>query len=786
MCWGDNFDGEVGDGTEIDRLVPTLVPGVAATAIATGDSHTCALTTAGGVMCWGENGYGELGDGTFEQRDVPVDVPALTSGVTQISTHGIHTCALTTAGTVDCWGENGRGQVGDGTNNSRGEPVQVLNLSNVVEISAGYYHSCALTTSGVVKCWGFNLYGELGNGLNVNSNVPVEVLGAFASGLTRPANDDFANAATLTGATGPVTVHLFDATRETDEPTSCQDRGSVWYTWTPDQNGFAYLEVAACVVVYSGGSLSTLAPVPSELLPTQQSPYRAGFAARAGQTYHIAVAGDASSPDASVTLFRKFWPSPANDDFDHAQVLNGTTGSVTGTTEGATHELGEPGECSFPFSGSVWYQWTAGDAGLLSLRYSSDACVAAYTGTSVGTLTPVAGEAGPPVPFTAETLYRVVPGTTYRFKVTTFFEPGFTLHRLFTADESVEVLAAPGGAATTDDERDGAWPDDPIEVTVTTPNAGTISITETRRRFTTFVGPFGADIDLGFVADISAPPATAEEPLRIEFRMDASVMPRDPIFSYRISRNGQFLWPCTAPPSASPDPCLLSDTTVGDDSILTVLTSHASAWTFTLGSTLSIQHVIVNDDGGTLTCGDFSFAVSDYQAPADEDCLTTLSVPSGTYTISQPAIGGYTTTYSNCSNIVLTTTGTATCTITNDDQPSGFAFSGFFAPVDNAPVLNAVKGGQAVPVEFSLGGNRGLDVFASGYPLSQQMSCDTAAPIDDVEQTVAAGASSLSYDTSTDRYTYVWKTTKAWVGTCRRLVLHFTDGSEHGALFKFK
>jgi hypothetical protein len=112
-------------------------------------------------------------------------------------------------------------------------------------------------------------------------------------------------------------------------------------------------------------------------------------------------------------------------------------------------------------------------------------------------------------------------------------------------------------------------------------------------------------------------------------------------------------------------------------------------------------------------------------------------------------------------------------------------FSGYFAPLDNPPVVNVAKGGQAIPVKFSLGGNQGLDIFASGYPISQQIACDSSAPLDNVEQTVPAGSSSLSYDATTDQYTYVWKTDKAWAKTCRQLIVRLSDGSDHVAYFKF-
>jgi hypothetical protein len=115
-----------------------------------------------------------------------------------------------------------------------------------------------------------------------------------------------------------------------------------------------------------------------------------------------------------------------------------------------------------------------------------------------------------------------------------------------------------------------------------------------------------------------------------------------------------------------------------------------------------------------------------------------------------------------------------------------YDFTGFFPPVDNLPVFNAVKAGQAIPINFSLAGDHGLDVFAAGYPLSYQIVCDSSEPVDAVEETVTAGASGLFYEPLTDTYTYVWKTRPAWGTTCRQLVMVLDDGSIHLANFKFR
>jgi hypothetical protein len=123
--------------------------------------------------------------------------------------------------------------------------------------------------------------------------------------------------------------------------------------------------------------------------------------------------------------------------------------------------------------------------------------------------------------------------------------------------------------------------------------------------------------------------------------------------------------------------------------------------------------------------------------------------------------------------------GATACTMTL------FNFSGFLQPVDNLPALNQVKAGQGVPVKFSLGGNQGLNILASGSPSSQLVACDSSAPLDAIEQTVTAGSSSLSYDAATNIYTYVWKTDKSWANTCRQLKITLTDGTAHVANFKF-
>jgi hypothetical protein len=114
-----------------------------------------------------------------------------------------------------------------------------------------------------------------------------------------------------------------------------------------------------------------------------------------------------------------------------------------------------------------------------------------------------------------------------------------------------------------------------------------------------------------------------------------------------------------------------------------------------------------------------------------------------------------------------------------------YTFSGFFQPIDNPPILNAVNAGRAIPIKFSLNGNQGLNILVPGYPASSNVTCGTAAE-DAVEEIATPGASGLSYDVGSDQYTYVWKTDRSWANTCRTLVVKLLDGSIHTANFKFK
>ena len=171
--------GQLGDGktaaqggstSETPVDVVGLDSGVVA--IAAGDAHTCAVTEAGAVKCWGAN----LANGSEHNSDVAVEVKGLTAGMTAVATTYWHTCALGSGGDVECWGTNDRGQLGDGTTTESRVPVKVQALgSGIISVAPGGYHTCALTSAGQVKCWGANGFGQLGDGTTTDRLTPVEV-----------------------------------------------------------------------------------------------------------------------------------------------------------------------------------------------------------------------------------------------------------------------------------------------------------------------------------------------------------------------------------------------------------------------------------------------------------------------------------------------------------------------------------------------------------------------------------------------------------------------------------
>lgn len=182
-CWGQDFNGQLGDGVSVDggtpepqdSLNPKSVAGVNdAIAIASGTDHTCIARKSGKVSCWGSNFAGNLGNGTTTDSSVPVDVSGMTDAI-NVGAGGGVTCAVHKDGTASCWGANSAGGLGDGTTNDSNVPVKVKTLTGIVDIRPSTNATCALTGTGDVYCWGAGSDGQLGTGSTADTPTPTKL-----------------------------------------------------------------------------------------------------------------------------------------------------------------------------------------------------------------------------------------------------------------------------------------------------------------------------------------------------------------------------------------------------------------------------------------------------------------------------------------------------------------------------------------------------------------------------------------------------------------------------------
>lgn len=179
-CWGRGDGGQLGNGANVaTNLAPVPVTGFTAggtpiSAISVGGFHTCALRSDGTLWCWGNNGTGQLGNGTTSSSNIPVQ--ATITDVAAIDAGGNFTCAVKSNGSVWCWGTNISGQLGINSVVSTNTPTQVQGLtSGFIQVSCGDQHACAVKSDGTIRCWGEGSTGQLGNNATLDSLVPVQV-----------------------------------------------------------------------------------------------------------------------------------------------------------------------------------------------------------------------------------------------------------------------------------------------------------------------------------------------------------------------------------------------------------------------------------------------------------------------------------------------------------------------------------------------------------------------------------------------------------------------------------
>lgn len=182
-CWGSNSSGQLGDGTTTAHSSPAPVTGLSSgyTLVTAGDTHSCALSSTGSVKCWGSNSNGRLGNGNTTTSYVPVDVTSPPTNIVQLKAGDSHTCVLTSAGAVYCWGNNAFGQCGNSLGGSRLVPTQVSGVSGAIDLATGSNHTCVALSDHTVRCWGQGFFGQLGNNTSGLSSSPVTAIGVTSA-----------------------------------------------------------------------------------------------------------------------------------------------------------------------------------------------------------------------------------------------------------------------------------------------------------------------------------------------------------------------------------------------------------------------------------------------------------------------------------------------------------------------------------------------------------------------------------------------------------------------------
>lgn len=246
FCWGEGSLGQLGNATSADSTFPVAVAGALAnlqvTQVSAGNDHACALTSSGTVYCWGNNTEGQLGQGTSAGTS---NVPLLVSGgtlagttVTDVSAGTSFSCAITPASATKthCWGINTNGQMGDGSATERDSPVAVtgtVTSSTPSKVSSGASHSCVVATDGSAQCWGLGTSGQLGNSASSTSTTSVTVVGLPSTTTSITGGGAFTCAATSAGT------------------------GYCWGLGTSGQLGNTLATTTnSAVAVYTGGVLS--------------------------------------------------------------------------------------------------------------------------------------------------------------------------------------------------------------------------------------------------------------------------------------------------------------------------------------------------------------------------------------------------------------------------------------------------------------------------------------------------------------------------------------------------
>jgi len=691
------------------------------TQISAGGYHTCALTPAGAVECWGRGDYGQ----TAGQAGPYVEVTA----------GEFHTCALTPSGAVDCWGQNSVGQAAD-------------QMSAYTQVAAGDYHTCALTPSGAVNCWGVNQFGMGGYhegpyGAYIPNEVPV------LAGLSQAAAPSSSGGLSLT-VTGSGFV------------------GSSVVRW----NG---VDLATTYV----GDTQLTALVPAASLATVQTAQVIVFTPAPGGGTSAVLAFFVTQAAANVT------------DQDVASGTDPSAGvepaSAAATGDGllavAQYDANPGGTPGFLASGTYFdvyaapgnsfsqvsivacglnannklYWWDAGQAKWQKVSPQS------YDHDTGCVMLVVDANSSPSLGQLQGTYFAIgtIPSTTTTLSAST--------DNAYIGDEvtftAIVALVPPANGTPTGSVtfREGD-----------TVLAENVALVGGQAQFTTSGLALGSHSITAVYGGDEDWEGSESEAVNLTVGKRMATVTLDGLAQ---TYDGQ-----PKPVTVTTDPAGLKvDVTYNGSP-----TPPSDLGGYAVVATVDDANY-QGSASGTLTIGQATATVSlsnlDQIYDGQPKPVAVTTDPAGlsvdvTYNGSPTApanAGSYA--------VVATVTdanyqGSASGTLTIH-----YPFSGFFPPVDNPPVWNVANAGRSIPVKFSLGGDRGLNIFVQGYPQVQLMQCD-AGPTDPVE--TYTPDSGLSYDPQTQQYSYGWKTQKAWAGKCGTFVMLLVDGTTHTAEFKFK
>ena len=663
-----------------------------------------------------------------------MDVAGLTSGVVQVSASLYRTCAVTTDGGAKCWGYNADGALGTGNQTGSSTPVNVSGLTiGVALIRAGANHTCALTQGGGVKCWGSNSNGQIGDStVNTTRLTPVDVTG-LAIGVVQISLGTFHSCAVTTGGS------------------------------------------AKCWGSNGGGQVGDGGAPTNRLAPVDVTGLTAGVAqVRAGNTHTCALLAsdggvkccgfNSSGQVGDGTLVNRFTPVFVSGLISGVVQLWDATLPPTDSMPPAASPTQSPSANSGGWNKTevaVTWNWAdnVGGSGI-------DTANCTTSSTSSGEGNPIALSA------TCKDLARNTGNASYPVKV----------------DKTKPTISA---AATTSPNTAG-WYKNDVLVQFTCFDTGGSD-----------VAPSG-----GCPAPETLSIEGASVPSTIKTAVDAAGNESDPsnVVTVKIDKskptisaaattspntagwyNGNVIvhFTCSdAGGSGIPTGACPADQTLNAEGAATA--SSATTVTDAAGNTSVSSNVV------TVRIDKTAPTLSPVVSPNVVLLNGAATVASGAMDllsgIAVQACGAMDTSTVGLKAVNCTATdnagNTATVAVTYQVM---YSWTGFFQPVDNMPTVNSVKAGSAIAVKFGLGGNQGLSIFATGYPVSRLIVCDSSAPLDEVElPTITAGGSGLTFDPASGQYSYVWKTDKSWALTCRQLVVKLVDGTEHVANFKLK